>query len=91
MACNCATKEEIDKLYRAYGEKLNSGDDEPLVVKVKNFLYKLLNLLAWIIVLPLMFIYMLLFLFWREPTDRKINVQNFNLLKIFHLKSYGRQ
>lgn len=91
MACNCATKEEIDKLYKAYGDKLNSGDNEPLTAQIKNFLYKILNLFAWIIVLPFMFVYILLFLFWREPTDRNINVQNFNLLKIFHLKSYGRE
>ena len=84
MACNCGTKEEIDKLYRAYGEKLDNWDSLTVGEKVKNVIYKILTILTWVIVLPLMTIYILLFLFWSE--DKRINVQNFNLLRIFKLK-----
>ena len=84
MACNCGTKEEIDKLYRAYGEKLDDWDSLTVGEKVKNVIYKILTYLTWVIVLPLMVIYIILFLFWSE--DKRINVQNFNLLRIFKLK-----
>lgn len=91
MACNCGTQEEIDKLYRAYGEKLANYDDLNLVEKVKWWFFKILTIFAWIIVFPLMLIYLLFFLFWNDPGDRKINVQNFNLLKILHKGKYARE
>ena len=89
MACNCATKEELDKLYNMYGNK--TDEEKTLFSRTKRALYITLSILGWIIVFPLMFIYMILFVIWNEPKDRRINVQNFNLLKIFHLKSYARK
>ena len=89
MACNCATKEELDKLYKIYGEK--SDDEKSLFSVGKRLTYISLSILGWLIVFPLMLLYMTLFLLWNEPKNRKINVQNFNLLKIFHLKSYARK
>lgn len=89
MACNCGTQEEIDKLYRAYGEKLKNYDDLRVGEKIKWWLLKILTILAWIVVFPALIIYMLLFLFWRDPENRTINVQNFNLLKLFHLGKYA--
>lgn len=91
MACNCGTKEEIDRIYQAYGEKLKTRDDMSVWEKVKHAFYVSFTILCWIVVFPLMVVYMLLFVFWHEPGDRNINIQNFNLLKIFHLGKYGRE
>ena len=85
MACNCGTKEEIDKLYKAYGEKIYSTDGLTAWEKVKRAWYTFLTALTWAVVLPFMFIFVLGFLFWSE--DKKLNVQNFNLLRIFRLKT----
>ena len=90
MACNCGTKEEINRLYKAYSEK-STLDDTSFWGKVKQFFYTMVTVIGWVVIFPLMLIYMLLFLFWREPGDRNINVQNFNLLKIFHLGKYARE
>lgn len=91
MACNCGTQEEIEKLYRAYGEKLDNYDDLKAGEKVKWWVLHCLTILTWIVVFPVMLIFMIFFLFWKDPKDRHINVQNFNLLKIFHLGKYGRE
>ena len=91
MACNCGTKEEIDRLYRAFGEKKDNLEDMTLWEKIKHGVYTLFTVLLWVIIFPLMTIYLLLFIFWHEPGDRRINVQNFNLLKIFHLGKYARE
>jgi len=90
MACNCGTKEEINRLYKAYSEK-STLDDVSFWSRVKQFFYTMVTVICWVVIFPLMLIYMLLFLFWREPGDRNINVQNFNLLKIFHLGKYARE
>lgn len=90
MACNCGTKEEINRLYKAYSEK-STLDDTSFLSRVKQFFYTMVTVIGWVVIFPLMLIYMLLFLFWREPGDRNINVQNFNLLKIFHLGKYARE
>ena len=91
MACNCGTKEEIDRIYKIYGEKLNSRDDMTVFEHIKRFFYVSFTVLLWVVVFPLMLIYLLLFTFWHEPGDRNINIQNFNLLKIFHLGQYARE
>lgn len=90
MACNCGTKEEINRLYKAYSEK-STLDDTSFWSRVKQFFYTMVTVIGWVVIFPLMLIYMLLFLFWREPGNRNINVQNFNLLKIFHLGKYARE
>jgi len=91
MACNCGTKEEIDRVYRIYGEKVANPDMDTLSDRLKHYFYVVFTILSWIVIFPFMTIYLLLFLFWREPGDRNINVQNFNLLKIFHLGKYARE
>ena len=90
MACNCGTKEEINRLYKVYSEK-STLDDTSFWSRVKQFFYTMVTVIGWVVIFPLILIYMLLFLFWREPGDRNINVQNFNLLKIFHLGKYARE
>ena len=91
MACNCATKEELDRLYRIYGEKRDNNQDLTFADYVKKAVYAFITICGWIIVFPLMLIGMILYVFWTEPTKRKINVQNFNLLRLFHLGKYARE
>jgi hypothetical protein len=91
MACNCGTKEEIDRLYKIYGEKVSNPEINTLFDRIKHCLYIMFTVLSWVVVLPILFIYLLLFLFWHEPGDRNINISNFNLLKIFHLGKYARE
>ena len=59
--------------------------------RIKHYAYVMFTVLSWVVIFPLMFIYMVLFLFWREPGNRNLNIQNFNLLKIFHLGKYARE
>lgn len=91
MACKCATKEELDRLYNAYSVKQGISETKTLSENILGIIYALSAVIGWVIIFPLMFVYMLLFVFWYEPGDRKINVQNFNLLKIFHLGKYARK
>lgn len=84
MACNCATKEEIDKLYRIYGEKSKINKDDKPIEKIKKVAYFIISIFLYVIALPLMFVYVLLVIFWKfEP---KIDVQSINLLKLFKIK-----
>lgn len=91
MACNCGTREEIDRVYKIYGEKASNPDISTFGDRLKHYFYVMFTIVSWIVVFPAMLIYLLLFLFWREPGDRNINIQNFNLLKIFHLGKYARE
>ena len=91
MACNSGTKEEIDRIYKVYGEKVANPDMSTLFDRIKHYAYVMFTVLSWVVIFPFIFIYMLLFLFWREPGNRNLNIQNFNLLKIFHLGKYARE
>jgi len=91
MACNCGTKEEIDRIYKVYGEKVANPDMSTLFDRIKHYAYVMFTVLSWVVIFPFIFIYMVLFLFWHEPGDRNLNIQNFNLLKIFHLGKYARE
>ena len=91
MACNCHTKEEINRLYKIYGDKLKSSEDRTLWETIQHWFYVSFTLFSWAVILPFLSIYILLFAFWKEPGERNINVQNFNLLKVFHLGKYARE
>lgn len=79
MACNCKTNEEIDKLYRAYGEKIQERG-KTFKDEVKRVFLFLSSILMWIICIPMMLIYVLFLLFWQD--DKKINVQSVNIMRI---------
>lgn len=91
MGCNCGTKEEIDKLYRIYGEKTSRHEGMTFSEKIKHALSVSFTVLCWIVIFPVMLVYMFLFLFWNEPGKRTIDVRKFNLLKIFHLGKYDNE
>lgn len=79
MACNCKTQDEINKLYDAYGLKLkeNNGNFKDYIKKI---ILLVLSFFMWILVFPIILVYVLLVLFWKDnPT---INVQNLNLMNL---------
>lgn len=84
MACNCATQEEIDKLYEAYGNKLRENGGLGIKAKVKHTFMTVMGLLMWAVCLPVMFIYVICVAFWEDKPV--INVQKLNLLRIFNRK-----
>ena len=84
MACNCTTQSEIDNLYKMYGQKYSfpKGDDINGYLKY-IFGNAALYILA-IFIAPILLIYVLLVLFWKE--NPRINVQTINLKHIFNKK-----
>lgn len=87
MACNCGTQEEIDKLYKAYGDKMalaQAKGTDSFFGKIKYYAYQVLTILAWVVAFPVMLFYVLAVVFWKEKPS--INIQSINLLRIFHLK-----
>ena len=79
MACNCTTQEEIDKLYRQFGEKTKISPNAKLGEYIKYYVGNTLVYLLGAVCFPLLVIYILFLLFWRE--DEKIHVNDVNLLK----------
>lgn len=84
MACNCATKEEIDKLYRLYGEKSKLPKKHSTWDFIKYYITNILVILLFIICFPLLLIYILALLFWRE--NERINISDIDLIKLFKIK-----
>lgn len=82
MACNCATDEEINKIYDAYTQKLNEKSIT-LKDKLKKIGVYIISFFMWIVAFPLMLIYALFMLFWEE--NPKINVQTINLMRISNI------
>ena len=54
MACNCATKEQIEKLHSLYGQKVNPDTPTTLKFKINNFLTKVGVYLSMALILPLL-------------------------------------
>ena len=81
MACNCEAQNEINALYKAYGEKYSLPESP----KISDYIrYYGGNILAYILVLvcfPILVLYVLILLFWRE--DEKIHVSDIDLIKLF--------
>lgn len=59
MACNCATKEQIDELYRRYGRKKDGDRKLTPKEKAKNALVYAGLVLALIPIAPLLFLFVL--------------------------------
>lgn len=75
MGCNCATTEQINELYRKFGEKQKNRKDFSL----KLFLKKSLTYLCAALATP----FIVLFVIGKAmfSTDRKISVRKFFNLK----------
>ena len=86
MACNCNTKEQLDALYRMYGEKQEKNKEEMKSSwnkRIKYGIWQLAIIILLIPCIPIIFIYFLLRLFWEDSP--KVNINNFDLLKILRL------
>lgn len=81
MACNCETQNEINKLYKAYHDKSQIPDDPTIGDYVKHYGGNILAYCLMLICFPLLILYVLALLFWRE--DERIHVSDVNLIKKF--------
>jgi len=77
MACNCATTEQLNELYRKYGEK--RAEKKSFSDSAKNILYKIGIVLCLIPATPLLFIYVF-YKAWGTDNHR-INVMKFLRIK----------
>lgn len=83
MACNCEAHKEIDKLYRAYGDKSALPNNPKLIDYIKFYGGNTLAYTLMLISFPLLILYVIALLFWRE--DEKIHVSDIDLIKKFGL------
>lgn len=84
MACNCATKEELNKLYKAYGEKSKLPEKPKFADYIRYYCGNGLAYLLMVLCFPLLILYVFALLFWRE--DYKIHVSDIDFIKIFNKK-----
>lgn len=74
MACNCATAEQIDALYKKYGEK-QGDDDASFIQKVGGFFRKTGVYFCVALLFPAILLYVLYKAFGSE--NHKIDVTKF--------------
>ena len=82
MACNCSTQEEINRLYKAYGDKAALPEKPKLSDYVKYYGGNILAYTLLLVSLPFLILYVLFLLFWRE--DERIHANDVNLLRLFN-------
>ena len=74
MACNCATAEQIEKLYKKYGEK-KTDTGKPLSYKIQGFFRKIGVFVCMIFITPAIFVYVLYKMFGDD--NHEISVKKF--------------
>lgn len=79
MACNCATQEELDRLYKIYGDKKKKPQNAKIGDYFKYYIENGLVYLCGLIVFPFLVLYIFALLFWRE--DGKIHIGDINILR----------
>lgn len=81
MACNCEAQNEINKLYKAYGDKSGLPDNPKTSDYIRYYGGNILAYTLMLICFPLLIIYVFALLFWRE--DEKIHISDIDLMKKF--------
>ena len=81
MACNCETQNEIDRLYKAYGEKSGLPETPKIGDYIKYYGGNILAYTLALICFPLLVLYVFALLFWRE--DERLHVSDVDLIKLF--------
>ena len=83
MGCNCATVEQLDELYRVYGEKTQAKKP---VGFWKNTVFVLRQTLLILLAIPAT-VFLALFLIWTLFWNKKpvVNVQKIHLLKLLKI------
>lgn len=80
MACNCATQEKIEEIYKVYGTKMRDTSNLTLFQWCKRIFYFIFGIIMFAVAIPAMLIYVLLSVFWR--TDGKVNVDYIDFFKL---------
>lgn len=81
MACNCEAQNEINKLYKAYGDKSGLPNNPGIGDYIKYYGGNILAYTLMLVCFPLLILYVLALLFWRE--DEKIHISDIDLMKKF--------
>lgn len=74
MACNCATTEQLNKLYEQFGHKLEPTGNETFWFKIKNILTKIGVGFCIILLFPYILGYVLYYAIFG---DRRISIAHF--------------
>ena len=75
MACNCATKEQIDALYKKYGERRKVNNGDTFKVKVKKILTNVGVALCMIPIFPVLLLFVIYKGFFDD--DKQISMTKF--------------
>ena len=59
MACNCATQEQLNELYKRYGREVDPDVKTTLGFRVRKFINNIFLYLLLIVVVPIIFCYVL--------------------------------
>lgn len=79
MACNCATQEQLNNLYKKYGNKVKPDTPTTVLHKVRNFITQLGVGITLVLISP----FLLMYIFYKGVFDKehKISVTQFFRLK----------
>lgn len=80
MGCNCKTREEIDRLYEAFGEKKKLPKKPKFKDYIRYYVGNSFLFVLFLCMFPIMFVYILLILFWRE--SHRLHVKDFDFTRI---------
>lgn len=79
MACNCASQEQLNELYRRYGEKMDIKASESVKFRIKNTLIRIGVAICLIPIIPVIFLYVLYKAFGDD--NHQISVKKFFKIK----------
>lgn len=79
MACNCASKEQLDKLYATYGDK-RKVKELSVKSKIKYYLQYTGVAIAMIFIWPILLLYVI-YKSWFDLEDKKISLRKFFNIK----------
>ena len=88
MACNCATEEYINKLYKEMGTKKPTTSNLTIEEKIVFYANKFFSTAVMSIAIPLLFIYIA---YVSSFKDGKISVAKFFGLKPITIEEYVRE
>lgn len=81
MGCNCASQEQIRKLYEAYGDKNKEYKNKNIFQKINNIIRNIFLIFCLILISPFLMTYVFYMGFFSN--DKKISIR-----KLFRLNKY---
>lgn len=79
MGCNCASREQIEKLHALYGEKVNPTTGTTLKFKINKFFTSLGVYVSMVIIFPFLIGFLLYNILYKK--NNKISLRKFFKLK----------